>query len=191
MAKHRLSHFVGSDLRCPQDDQRIINSLYQFIEQFKQSPSTLCSAIVMFQEPHELSEGDFDNLLWARLQALADIDASNYVYDLRVSNDPTARNFGFSIMSEALYVIGLHPGSSRPARRFSQPAIVFNPHAQFEWLRTRGKYDVMKRAVRERDLDYAGSVNPMLTDFGDSSEAIQYSGIQDGNNWKCPFVSRH
>ena len=191
MAKNQLSCFVAGDMRCPQDDYRIVNFLYQFIEKFRKSESTLCSAAVIFQGPHDLSEVDFDHLLWKRLQALADIDADNYAYDLRISSDPTDRNFGFSIMSEALYVIGLNPGSARTARRFTHPAIIFNPHAQFEWLRARGKYDPMKRVVRQRDQEFAGSVNPMLADFGEASEAIQYSGIQDGNNWKCPFVSRH
>ncbi|MEM5583593.1 YqcI/YcgG family protein [Roseibium sp. AS2] len=27
----------------------------------------------------------------------------------------------------------------------------------------------------------------MLSDYGDGSEARQYSGRQVGNDWKCPF----
>lgn len=190
LAKGKLSWFVGDDLSRDQDDHRIVEFLYRFIDEYRKSDGVLCSAAVIFQGPSALTEKDFDRYLWARLQALADVDANNFTYDLRVSSDPGSRNFGFSIKSEALYVIGLHPNSARPARRFAHPAIVFNPHAQFEWLRSRGKYESMKRAVRQRDLTYAGSFNPMLTDFGKSSEAIQYSGIQDGTNWKCPFVPR-
>lgn len=189
--KQTLSTLVASDLSQSHDDEQIIEFLYRFIDEYRKAGDVLCSAAVIFQSPSPLTETKFDSLLWARLQALADIDASNYVYDLRVSSDPTSRNFGFSIKSEALYVIGLHPDSSRPARRFTRPAIVFNPHAQFERLRARGKYDAMKRAVRQRDLVYAGTVNPMLADFGESSEAVQYSGIQNGTNWKCPFASQH
>ncbi len=162
-----------------------------FIDQYRRDRSVLCSAGVVFDEPGDLSEPEFEKFLWKRLQSLADIDAEAYVYDLRVSSDPADNNFGFSIYSEALYVIGLHPGSSRRARRFSRPAVIFNPHAQFEWLRARGKYDPMKRAVRQRDVEYSGSVNPMLADFGLSSEAVQYSGMQHGNSWKCPFASGH
>ncbi|MGC3943627.1 MAG: guanitoxin biosynthesis heme-dependent pre-guanitoxin N-hydroxylase GntA [Chryseolinea sp.] len=189
--KQKLSSFVASDLSRDADDEEIINFLYSFIDDYRKAGPVLCSAAVIFDTPAELSEREFDGLLWSRLQALADIDASNYVYDLRVSSDPSSRNFGFSIKSEALYVIGLHPNSSRPARRFEHPAIIFNPHSQFERLRARGKYDAMRRAVRQRDLAYAGSINPMLADFGESSEAIQYSGIQNGTNWKCPFVPGH
>ena len=191
LAKDKLKSLVAGDMRAADDDQKIIDFLYGFIDTYRVSDGSLCSAAVIFQSPSHFSEADFDRCLWTRLQAFADIDAGNFAYDLRVSSDPAARNFGFSIKSEALYVIGLHPDSSRPARRFAHPAIVFNPHAQFERLRSRGKYDSLKRAVRQRDISYAGSVNPMLADFGESSEAIQYSGIQDGNNWKCPFISRH
>ncbi|MEJ1240871.1 guanitoxin biosynthesis heme-dependent pre-guanitoxin N-hydroxylase GntA [Chryseolinea sp. T2] len=191
LAKDNLRSLVVADMRSDEDDKRIINFLYEFIDMYRLSDGLLCSAAIIFQSPLHFTEADFDRCLWTRLQALADIDGDNFAYDLRVSDDPTARNFGFSIKSEALYVIGLHADSLRPARRFAHPAIVFNPHAQFEKLRSRGKYDSLKRAVRQRDMSYAGSVNPMLTDFGESSEAIQYSGIQNGNNWKCPFISRH
>ena len=190
-AKQKLSSFVGTDLSADSDDERIIAFLYNFIDDYRKSDAELRSAVVIFPSSAHLSEEDFDKLLWARLQALADIDAAHYAYDLRVSPDPESSNFGFSVKGEALYVIGLHPNSLRPARRFSCPAIVFNPHAQFERMRERGKYDAMKRSIRQRDTQYAGSVNPMLADFGESSEAIQYSGIQNGTNWKCPFLARH
>jgi FPC/CPF motif-containing protein YcgG len=191
VARHQLSSYAATDIRQPQDDRAIAEFLNDFIDRYRRLPSVLCSAAVIFDEPQDLSEPDFEKYLWQRLQALADIDAETCAYDIRVSNDPTAKNFGFSIHAEALYVIGLHPGSSRRARRFPRPAIIFNPHAQFELLRERGKYDVMKRAVRQRDQEYSGSVNPMLADFGMSSEAVQYSGMQHGNNWKCPFASGH
>lgn len=191
VAKQQLYTFTASDIRCPDNDQAIANFLYDFVDLFRMARPTLCSAAVIFENPEVLTEEDFELYLWKRLQALADLDASNYACDLRVSGDPTAANFSFSIKAEALYVIGLHPASSRKARQFSRSAIVFNPHVQFEWLRSRGKFDAMKQSVRQRDLAYAGTINPMLSDFGVTSEAIQYSGLQHENNWKCPFNARH
>lgn len=191
VAKQKLSSFLATDLSSDHDDEGIIRFLYNFVDEYRMTGSELCSAVVIFSSQAHLSEVDFDRLLWARLQALADIDATHHAYDLRVSPDPQSSNFGFSIKGEALYVIGFHPNSSRPARRFSRPAIVFNPHAQFERMRERGKFDAMKRSVRQRDMQFAGSVNPMLADYGESSEAIQYSGIQNGTSWKCPFIARH
>ncbi|HTF16598.1 MAG TPA: guanitoxin biosynthesis heme-dependent pre-guanitoxin N-hydroxylase GntA [Chryseolinea sp.] len=192
MAKQHLPCFVGTDIRCPHDDASIATFLFEFVDRFRsERPSAFYSAAVIFDQPQEISEEDFDTFLWNRLQAIADIDATFFPYDARVSGDPAATDFSFSIKAEALYVIGLHPHSARKARRFLHPGIVFNPHQQFDWLRSTGKYDSMKRSVRRRDLEYSGSVNPMLADFGVSSEAIQYSGKQYGNNWKCPFASKH
>jgi FPC/CPF motif-containing protein YcgG len=169
----------------------IVGFLHAFVDHYRVSNNAFTSAVVIFAGPNAATEATFDTLLWTRLQALADVDAETYAYDPRVSADPASPDFSFCIKSEALYVIGLHPGSSRKARRFSRPALVFNPHQQFEWLRTTGKYESMKRSVRNRDLVYAGSVNPMLADFGAASEASQYSGKKYDEHWKCPFISRH
>mgnify|MGYP001586067322 CR=1 FL=1 len=81
--------------------------------------------------------------------------------------------------------------SSRKARRFEYPAIVFNPHQQFEQLRRSKKYQAMRMMVRKRDERYSGSINPMLADFGEQSEVIQYSGRNYDANWKCPLNIRH
>jgi FPC/CPF motif-containing protein YcgG len=35
-----------------------------------------------------------------------------------------------------------------------------------------------------------GTVNPMLAEFGEQSEARQYSGRDVGEIWKCPFHAR-
>ena len=54
-------------------------------------------------------------------------------------------------------------------------------------LRADGRYDKLSEAIRERDLAFAGSVNPMLARHGEMSEARQYSGRQVDPAWQCPF----
>jgi FPC/CPF motif-containing protein YcgG len=105
--------------------------------------------------------------------------------------DVSSPQFSFSLCSEAFYIIGLHPASNRKARQFSHPALVFNPHAQFELLRHGMKYEPMKLAVRKRDTSYSGSVNPMLQDFGTQSEVSQYSGRIYDKGWSCPLKINH
>jgi uncharacterized protein len=129
--------------------------------------------------------------MWQRLQAISDHDARGHQWDPRVSSDPSHANFSFSMKEEAFYLIGLHPGSSRKARRFKYPALVFNPHDQFQKLRQLEKYSSIKDTVRKRDKAFSGSINPMLADFGESSEAFQYSGRAYDKEWKCPYVSHH
>lgn len=43
--------------------------------------------------------------------------------------------------------------------------------------------------IRAREIDFEGSVNPMLSDFGQQSEARQYSGRAVEDNWEAPFVA--
>lgn len=178
-------------MACPANDGDILGFLYRFADLYKQQDSGYHSAAVIFEQPQELQEAQFDQLLWQRLQALADLDALRYSYDQRVSADPSDENFSFSLKQEAFYVIGLHPRSSRKARQFSYPALIFNPHAQFESLRVENKYDRIKELIRNRDVHYSGSVNPMLADFGKASETLQYSGRAYDQDWKCPFHSKH
>jgi FPC/CPF motif-containing protein YcgG len=64
---------------------------------------------------------------------------------------------------------------------------VFNPHEQFERLRADGHWKRMQETIRRRDLELQGSINPMLSDFGEQSEARQYSGRAVEDNWRAPF----
>lgn len=36
-------------------------------------------------------------------------------------------------------------------------------------------------------MAYSGSINPMLEDFGTSSEVYQYSGRKYDAEWRCPL----
>ncbi|MBC8051242.1 MAG: YqcI/YcgG family protein, partial [Chitinophagales bacterium] len=70
------------------------------------------------------------------------------------------------------------------------PAMVFNLHDQFEQLRSSGAYEKMRETILKRDAAVAGSINPMLSQFGETSEARQYSGRVVNENWVCPFSGR-
>ena len=186
-SRQQIKCFVSIAIECPAHDQQIINFLYNFIDEYRKSDDLFHSAVIIFPYSQINNEENFDNALWQRLQALSNIDRENYKHDKRVSADPASPNFSFSLKEEAFYIIGLHPNSSRPARQLPYPAIVFNPHAQFEKLRETGSYQRMKNIVRKRDIAYSGSINPMLQDFGNTSEVYQYSGRKYDETWQCPF----
>ena len=93
----------------------------------------------------------------------------------------------FSFAGTAFFVVGLHAASSRTTRRFAWPTLVFNPHQQFDQLREVGLYSRFQRVIRDAELDLQGEINPMLSDFGERSEAPQYSGRQVGPEWRRPF----
>lgn len=144
--------------------------------------------VAVFTGRAPASERAFERRLWAQLQRLHERDDPAAGWDPAVSADPDDAHFSFSFGGRALFVVGLHPLSSRLARRFRWPALVFNPHAQFERLRREGRYERLQAEIRERDIALQGSPNPNLADFGERSEARQYSGrdITDVE-WRCPF----
>ncbi len=160
--------------------------------EFTRSPllreSDYATFVAVFESPKEMDEREFERRLWLQLGSLNAIDAAQFAWDPSVRSDPADPQFSFSFGGQSLYVIGLHSNSCREARTFPWPALVFNPHEQFERLRTDGKWKRMQETIRERDVQLQGSVNPMLSDFGERSEARQYSGRAVEENWQPPFV---
>src|SRR5687768_5669740 len=136
LAKEHIKCFVADHMACPKDDAAILHFLYQFIDYYRKTDEPFHSAAIIFKEPRIYSEDMFESLLWQRLQALSDMDAKTYGYDKRVDADPRSPQFSFSLKEEAFFLIGLHASSSRASRQFHYPSIVFNPHAEFEKLRS-------------------------------------------------------
>lgn len=152
---------------------------------------TLHSLVAVFDGPADTDERRFEALVWSQLQRLHDLDAGRgRRWADGVSSDPRDPEFSLSLAGHAYFVIGMHPGASRHARRTSMPALVFNPHRQFETLREEGRYHRMQSATRARDTALQGSINPNLADFGRASEARQYSGREVGPEWRCPLRVR-
>jgi uncharacterized protein len=188
LAKKHIKSFISNHMACPASDRPILDFLYDFVDQYRMSSDSYHSAAVIFKGPVNTNEQIFDALLWERLRALSLLDKENYEHDSRVDQNPEAANYSYSLKSEAFFVVGIHPGSERRSRRFKYPALIFNPHAEFEKLRKLGRYEKLKTVVRKRDVIFSGSINPMLDDFGNSSEAIQYSGKRHSSEWKCPLA---
>tara|TARA_A100001391_G_scaffold178869_1_gene143545 strand:- start:568 stop:1269 length:702 start_codon:yes stop_codon:yes gene_type:complete len=188
LARGLLEVIVAFDMRSSWDDLRIHGKLLQWAQTYRNDPEGLRSVAIVFAQPSDIDEVEFERLLWERLQSFADKD--NWLgqpYDPRVSPDPSDPHFSLSFGGEAYFVVGLHPQASRPARRFAHPTMVFNLHNQFEHLRSDGRYERMREAILERDRNLAGDINPMLARHGESSEARQYSGRAVEEDWACPF----
>ncbi|MGJ4801866.1 guanitoxin biosynthesis heme-dependent pre-guanitoxin N-hydroxylase GntA [Luteimonas sp. SDU82] len=152
---------------------------------------TLHSFAALFDGPAATDERRFEALLWSQLQRLHDLDARRgHAWAPDVSPDPDDPAFSLSLVGHPFFVIGLHPGASRTARRFDVPALVFNSHRQFERLRADGRYARMQKATRRRDRALQGAINPNLADFGVASEARQYSGRAVEPEWRCPLRIR-
>jgi FPC/CPF motif-containing protein YcgG len=147
----------------------------------------LQSYVAVFPHAPPKDELEFERRLWLALRHLHARDAPQASWDPSVSDDPDDPHFSFSFAGRALFVVGVHRASSRLARQFRWPALAFNPHAQFERLREDGRFAPLRAAVREREIALQGTLNPNLADFGDRSEARQYSGRAVDDAWRCPF----
>jgi len=167
--------------------QKIIKDIKKYLSKYDFDNNDFYTFVATFPDRKDYSEEQFEELLWKQLQFIHEVDEQPW--DPTVSSDPEDKNFSFSILGKSFYMVGLHPNSSRKARQSPVPAIAFNLHWQFEKLRQMGAYHNVKNKIRERDKALQGDNNPMLEDFGEKSEARQYSGRKVGEEWKCPFLS--
>lgn len=165
----------------------LTSELTAFSKIAESGQSSFLSLIAVFPDTPPCDEATFDGLLWKQLQLLADHDSIDSPSHAATSDDPNDFTFAFRFAGVPYFVVGLNPGSSRTARRFKWPALVFNPHSVFDRLREQGKYEKLKSMIRDREIALQGSLNPNLADFGEASEAGQYSGLVHPPEWKCPF----
>lgn len=173
------------------NDARLLDGLVgfgRFLGRQPEGSTVVHSFVALFDGPRDTDEQRFEALLWSQLQRLHRLDVQRgNAWAPGVSRDPDDPRFSLSLGGHPFFVIGLHPGASRIARRFGWPALVFNSHAQFDRLRADGRYPKMQRATRARDLRLQGSLNPNLADFGTAPETRQYSGRAVEPDWRCPF----
>ncbi len=173
------------------NDQPIADGLSQFVDMIEANADDsviVHSYVAIFRGPFDMNERRFESLMWSQLWRIHQLDvlAGNLPAD-DVSNDTDSPHFSLSLSGHPFFLIGLHPHASRIARRFSHPVMVFNSHRQFEKLRDDGRFEKMQAATRSRDADLQGTINPNLADFGEASEARQYSGREVEADWQCPY----
>lgn len=156
--------------------KEILKEIYSFIDNYRETPKKLRSFIVVLDDEKTLDFEQYEKTVWDFLSQLSQEDKKNYEHDPRVSDDPQNPNFSYSLKAEAFFILGLHPKSPRFARRFQKPAIVFNLHQQFEEMRSKGVFNKVRTMIRLKDKLLQGSINPMLSDYGERSEIFQYIG---------------
>jgi uncharacterized protein len=174
-----------AEMNSPATTAGLAHDLWEFVQEQPGFGTDYATFVACFASPVAPDEKIWESQLWAQLQNLHEQDGDGW--DQSVSSDAESPDFSFSFAETAFFVVGLHPASSRLARRFAYPTLVFNAHAQFERLREQKKFERMKETIRARDLKLQGSLNPNLSNFGELSEARQYSGRAVEENWKCPF----
>ena len=177
-------------LASPASAAGLARDLFTFVGELPSFGDVFSTFVASFTGPHPADEQAFESNLWKTLQMLHDLDANYHAWDPTVSADPSDARFSFSFAGVAFFVIGLHAASTRAARRFAWPTLVFNSHRQFEELKRHGGYQRFQAVIRDNERSLQGDVNPMLSEFGTRSEAAQYSGRTVDEGWTCPFHVR-
>ena len=166
----------------------LAHDLFTFVREQDDIPGEFSTFVACFEAPKFRDELEFEEALWEQLRALRAIDAPHHGWDPVVSDDPADPRFSFSFAGRAFFIVGLSPSSDRWARQFPWPLLAFNAHFQFERLRAAGQFDRMQGVIRDRDRELEGSINPNLANFGEHTEARQYSGRQVDGAWRCPVT---
>ncbi|AVF38253.1 guanitoxin biosynthesis heme-dependent pre-guanitoxin N-hydroxylase GntA [Rahnella sikkimica] len=180
---------------CCGDNKVTLEDAYGFLSKFAGIRETLSKTnatfVLTFSDRTFFSEAEFEVFTWETLNKLHELDTqAGHSWSNDCSSDPSSPDFGFSIIGEPFFIVGLHPNSSRLSRQAPFPALVFNSHLQFRHLKSVGIFQKMQKEIRQRDLKIQGSVNPNLSDFGEQSEARQYAGNATHQEWSCPFSKK-
>ena len=162
--------------------------LIQFLNQLSVTNSRYLSFWAVFEESEmNLTENQFEEKFWKELSLITSLEERDQDWGHLHPANPDDPMFCLSINREKLFVVGLHDSSSREARRFSKPAMVFNAFSQFEKFQLEGTYKKMVETNRNRDVKFQGAANPMAIAHGEKWESIQFSGKENSSTWKCPF----
>lgn len=180
----RFGEYQGLGDGYPVDALRA--DLELFSQEFPDPGYSPVTFIAMFREEVR-TEQQFVRKMWQHLQKMDEHDCHAFDWDPAVSSDPSDASFSFSVGGRAFFLVGLSPVASRLARRAPMPCLVFNFHNQFESLHASGKFASMQKVIRKADVALQGTINPVLAEYGEASEARQYSGEAVANDWVCPF----
>ncbi|MDP9024979.1 MAG: YqcI/YcgG family protein, partial [Candidatus Eremiobacteraeota bacterium] len=99
----------------------LARDLCAFVAERPLMESGYATFVAVYEDVAIVDELEFEARLWAQLQALHDLDGQHFEYAAGVSSDPQHPRFAFSFARSAFFVVGMHPGSSRIARRFPFP----------------------------------------------------------------------
>lgn len=183
------SYWIGvyNELGSATATAGLTHDLFHFVQRQQSFNSDFTTFVACFTQPIPMDELEFEALVWQQLQRLHDLDRQYHAWDATVSADPASPYFSYSFAEQSFFIVGLSPISTRLARRFAWPTLIFNAHHQFERLREQNRYNRLQQIIRRREIALQGDINPNLCDFGATSEARQYAGRALEATWCCPL----
>lgn len=185
--RNAIEHAEPGPLGSQHTTPVLHEALARFVEKSLTDSENFAAFVAIFNGPLNLSEYEFEELMWQQLRDLHVYDSQRYDWCSEVDRDPSSPSFSFSVAGHPFFIVGMHGRSSRISRCFPLPALAFNCHRQFRRLHQSGIYAGLRRRIREREMHLQRSINPNLADYGEDSEAKQYSGRAVEPEWVCRF----
>ncbi|UKY54505.1 guanitoxin biosynthesis heme-dependent pre-guanitoxin N-hydroxylase GntA [Streptomyces inhibens] len=164
--------------------------LQTYVEAVDWDAKPFTSFVATFSGLLQVSDTEFEHLMWQQLQAVHDHDSRTHAWADGYAPDPSSRTFAYSVAGHPFFVIGLHETHSRIGRRPPFPMLAFNSHAQFDRIKAAGLWDRLQEKIRKQDIELQGDINPNLLEYEQLSEARRYSGRRKPADWTCPFTAR-
>lgn len=138
--------------------------------------------VVVFPSTPPCTEVDFEKNATIELRNLMRTDGAPWPSGM--PTDAAHPKYMFSFDGQSYFVVGLHPGSSRPGRRFKYAALVFNAKRQFDVLRQGNEFQQIQKIVRRRDTVLSGSPNPcVVAELPALQQMSGYDHTQDNVAW--------
>ena len=174
--------------------ERLYADLLHFKNEQRLTQAPFYSFWAVYEDSEVTSEDEFEEKLWLELSAVHSYEVKKCAeedtelnWDPKFSSNPHDKNFCFSVGGDAYFVVGMHPHSSRKARHFPYPILIFNLYTQFEDLFQKNTFEPLAKINRLREMKFQGSINPMVEKHAQEWESIQFSGKKNDDQWKCPF----
>ena len=161
---------------------RVGCDLARFVRDCPPDSHPVAVYVAAFQGPVIPTEATFEAALWEQLRGLHKLDHHGDDSQASEPHIVDEHDPGFVYCNREFFVVGLHPASSRWARRFAWPTLVFNALTHSEELKKSGNYERMQERILNRDHELQGSENPSLH----CPQIAQFSGRHVDDSWQCP-----
>ena len=158
------------------------HDLARFVDERPAEQHPVAVFVAAFHGPLVPDELAFEQALWKHLGGVHELDVQRSSDRPFPATPVDADDPGFFFRDRDFFVVGFHPASSRWARRFGWPILVFNALTHSTELQESGQHERMQQKILARDCELQGTVNPSLS----YPQRGQFSGRTITAGWRCP-----
>ncbi|KAG8407158.1 hypothetical protein J3458_020651 [Metarhizium acridum] len=172
---------LGSEQNSALVAQRLKD--WKIRQQFEwENNNQFTTLIALFPMTPPRTDVEFEADMMAQLRSLRKLDTEPWPLDM--PKDVRHEDYYYSVFGLSYFVLGLHPCSCRPGRRFTCASLVFNAKRQFDELQKSSQFSDIQCVVRKRDMVLSGAPNPcVVADIPAIQQASGYDHTTFATDW--------